>query len=405
MKIGLIREGKTPPDTRVALTPDQCLSLRENFSEIDLVVQPSFNRCFGDEEFCKKNTPLQSDLSDCEVLLGIKEVPIQDLIDSKTYFFFSHTKKKQAYNQKLMQALIAKNIRMIDYEALTYENGKRIIGFGFFAGVVGAHNALLTFGKKYELFDLKPAYECKDMLQMTAQYHHIQLPPIKIAVTGDGRVAHGIVHIMNVMGIEEVDADAFLNQTFSHPVYTRLRNEALYQHKVTRDYNREDFHSHPEQYNCLFQPFIQADILINGIYWDTNIPRLFEKEDVLKEDFNIKVIADVTCDENGSVPINLGASTIANPVYGYDKNSGTKAPAFINNHDIIDIMAVDNLPNELPRDASNTFGEHMLELIIPELLKEHSTILERATICENGQLGKHFEYLKDYAFPNQEHHA
>lgn len=405
MKIGLIKEGKIPSDTRVALTPMQCGSLAENFEGMDLVVQPSADRCFSDIEFVRNGIKLQDDLSDREVLLGIKEVPMNDLIPNKTYFFFSHTKKKQPYNQKLMQALLQKNIRMIDYEALTYENGKRIIGFGFFAGVVGAHNALLTYGKKYDLFELKPAHECKDMLQMTAQYHQVEFPPIKIVVTGAGRVAQGIVHIMNTMGIVEVESDAFLNNAYPYPVFTRLSNEQLYRHKITGKFNRDDFHKDPQHYECLFGNYLNADILINGIYWDTNIPRLFDKDDVLKDGFKIRVISDITCDEDGSVPINLGASSIPAPVYGYDKRAGRKAPPFINNHDIVDIMAVDNLPNELPRDASKVFGELMLELIIPELTKKQSNILDRATICENGKLGKHFTYLKDYAFPNKEHHA
>lgn len=403
MKLGLIKEGKIPPDNRVALSPKQCVNLLENFEEVDLVVEPSSNRCYADEEYRDCNIPMSSNLQDCDVLFGIKEVPVNDLIPDKTYCFFSHTKKKQSYNQKLMMALIAKRIRLIDYEALTYDNGKRIIGFGFYAGVVGAHNALLTYGKKFNLFGLKPAHACKDMLQMTAQYHHIKFPPVKIVVTGGGRVTKGVVHIMNAMGIREVDPQDFLSEEYDEAVYTVLDNEHLYRNKFTETYNRDEFHEYPKRYECLFQPFLGADILINGIYWDKDIPRLFETADINKPEFKLKVIADITCDENGSVPINLGASTIADPVYGISKVSGLKVEPFVNDEGIIDIMAVDNLPNELPRDASESFGHHLTELVIPELLKDYSAILERATICENGQLGKYFQYLEDYAFPNETH--
>lgn len=401
MKIGLIKEGKIPTDTRVALTPEQCLSLRENFNQVELVVQPSPNRSYHNDEYLEAGIMMNEDVSDCDVLLGIKEVPIKDLIPNKTYFFFSHTKKKQSYNQQLMKALIERKIRMIDYEALTYDNGKRIIGFGFFAGVVGAHNALLTFGKKYHQFDLKPAYQCKDMLQMVAQYQNIELPAVKIVVTGDGRVAHGIVHIMNAMNIIEVSPEEFLNTTYDVPVFTKLKNEHLYRNKRTQHYCREEFHAHPELYECLFTPYCSADILINGIYWDNNIPRLFEKYEVNNPDFNLSVIADVTCDKDGSVPINLGSSSIPDPVYGYNKQTGEMDLPFKNDPDIIDIMAVDNLPNELPRDASKVFGAHILEFILPELLKAESAILERATICKNGELGTNFQYLEDYAFPEK----
>ncbi|WP_129022040.1 NAD(P)-dependent oxidoreductase [Edaphocola flava] len=398
MKIGLIKEGKIPTDTRVALTPDQCMDVMRTHPNISIVVQPSSNRSYSDQEYIAAGVPMQDDLSDCDVLLGIKEVPVADLIPDKTYFFFSHTKKKQPYNQKLMHTLIEKKITMIDYEALTYDNGQRIIGFGFFAGVVGAHNALLTYGKKSGLFELKPAHECRDMADMVKQYRHIQLPPVKIVVTGDGRVANGILHVMEMMDIDSVAQNDFLDNEYPHPVYTNLKNELLYRNKETHEFHRNEFHEHPEQYECLFHPYIKADILINGIYWDTKIQRLFEKSDVNDPAFKLNVISDVTCDIDGSVPVNMGASTIADPVYGYDKKTGQQTAPFINDDSIIDIMAVDNLPNELPRDASNMFGDHIIKHILPELIAGDSTILDRATICSKGKLGSHFEYLSDYAY-------
>lgn len=398
MKIGLIKEGKTPPDTRVPLTPEQCADIQKQYPDIKIYVQPSPNRSYSDQEYKEARIELKEDLSDCDILMGIKEVPIDELIPNKTYFFFSHTKKKQPYNQKLMHALIDKKIRMIDYEALTYDSGQRIIGFGFYAGVVGAHNGILTYGKKHGLFNLKPAHECDDMADMIKQYREIQLPPVKIVVTGDGRVAHGILYIMEKMDIDSVAHTDFLGQEYDHPVYTNLKDETLYQNRETKTYNREEFHEHPERYECLFKPFIEADILMNGIYWDTNIERLFEKKDVNKPDFNISVISDVTCDIDGSVPINLEASSIADPVYGYDKKTGEKSHPFQDDKNVIDIMAVDNLPNELPRDASDMFGDHIIKYIIPELLAAESAMLDRATICQNGKLGPDFEYLSDYAY-------
>ena len=398
MNIGLIKEGKVPPDTRVALTPEQCADLQLQYPQIKIFVQPSPNRAYSDQEYEVAGITLQEDLSQCEVLFGIKEVPKETLIPNKTYFFFSHTKKKQSYNQGLMHALIDKKIKMIDYEALTYDSGQRIIGFGFYAGVVGAHNGLLAYGKKHGLFELKPAHQCKDMADMIKQYRTIQIPPIKIVVTGDGRVAHGILHIMEKMDIDSVAHTDFLNQNYDHPVYTNLKDETLYQNRETKSYNREEFHAHPERYECLFQPFVGADILMNGIYWDTKIERLFEIEDVHDPAFKLSVVSDVTCDIDGSVPINLEASTIADPVYGYNKTTGEKTAPFIQDNNIIDVMAVDNLPNELPRDASDMFGDHIIKYIIPELLAAESPMLARATICENGKLGPNFQYLSDYAY-------
>jgi saccharopine dehydrogenase (NAD+, L-lysine-forming) len=400
IKIGLIREGKIPPDTRVALTPNQCADVLQLYpNQVTIVAEPSPNRCFPDSEYINAGITLQDNLDDCDVILGIKEVKIEYLIPNKTFFFFSHTKKKQLYNQPLMHALIEKKIRMIDYEALTYEDGARILGFGFFAGVVGAHNGLMTYGKKSKLFSLIPAHACQDMDEMLKQYRYVKLPPVKIAVTGSGRVTAGILEIMHHWDIESVEPEDFLIKEYDYPVYTLLKGAALYENKNTETYSREDFHHHPEQYECKFLPFAHAaDILMNGIYWDKTIPRLFEKTDVHHPVFRIKVMADITCDEDGSVPINVGSSTITDPVYGIDRNTLGKVSPFQNNDTIIDVMAVDNLPNELPRDASHHFGEHLIKYILPELLNEQSDILNRATICEQGKLTAPFEYLSDYAY-------
>ncbi|KAA5535116.1 alanine dehydrogenase [Taibaiella lutea] len=401
IKIGLIREGKTPPDTRVALTPTQCADVLQFYSgQIEIVAEPSVTRCFPDAEYIKAGVNMQDNLEDCDVIFGIKEVKIEHLIPNKIFFFFSHTKKKQPYNQPLMHALIEKKVRMIDYEALTYEDGARILGFGVFAGVVGAHNGLMTYGKKTRMFSLIPAHACKDMDEMLKQYRYVKLPPVKIAVTGSGRVTAGILEIMHHWDIESVEPEDFLVKEYDYPVYTLLKGAALYENKNTGAYSRDDFHHNPEQYQCKFLPFTKAaDILMNGIYWDKSIPRLFEKSDVANPEFRIKIMADITCDEDGSVPINLGSSTIADPVYGIDRNTIEKVAPFQNDKDIIDVMAVDNLPNELPRDASEHFGEHIIKYILPELLKEKSDILDRATICKDGKLTTPFEYLSDYAYP------
>ncbi|HRP89833.1 MAG TPA: NAD(P)-dependent oxidoreductase [Edaphocola sp.] len=399
MRIGIIKEGKIPQDIRVALNPKHCKAIIQKYPDTQVFIEPSNTRAFTDEEYKNEQIPLINNLTDCDILFGVKEVPIPNLIPNKTYFFFSHTKKKQAYNQDLMQALIEKNIRMIDYESLTFENGKRILGFGFYAGVVGAHNALLTYGKKYKNFSLKPAHQCKDMAEMEAQYENIQFPNIKIIITGEGRVGQGILHTLNNMKIQEVGHEDFLNKEFKFPVFTLLKNEDLYRNKETLTYDKSEFYAHPEKYECMLQPFLKADILINGIYWDNNIPRLFEEEEVKHNYFQLKVIADITCDIDGSIPITLKATTIPNPAYGYIRTTKEKVAPYLNDDNIVDIMSVDNLPNELPRDASNNFGNLILEFIIPELFKAHSEILDRATICNNGKLGKHFEYLEDYAFP------
>jgi saccharopine dehydrogenase (NAD+, L-lysine-forming) len=342
---------------------------------------------------------MTDDLSRCDILMGIKEVPVQYLIPGKTYFFFSHTKKEQPHNKALMHALIEKRIRMIDYECLTYSDEQRILGFGLFAGIVGAHNGLLTYGRKFGAYQLPAAHTLKNYKELLAAYEHLKLPSIKIVMTGSGKVAAGVLDIFTQLDIESVEPADFLTHEYEYPVYTHLTGADLYARKDNDLFFRDDFHANPEAYKCLFSKYVnQADVLMNGIYWEEGIARLFEKEDVKRNDWRLNVIADISCDINGSVPINMGSTTIADPVYGVDRESLQRTAPYQNTKTIIDIMAVDTLPNELPRDAADYFGMHLSKYILPELLKADSEVLARAIICENGQLTKRYEYLKEYAY-------
>ena len=215
-------------------------------------------------------------------------------------------------------------------------------------------------------------------------------------MTGSGRVAHGVLEVMNLMGIHEVETDDYLRKRFSYPVYTQLRGADLYRNKETGGYNRQQFHEHPDKYRCQFSPYTsQTDILMNGVYWDKNVPRLFEKNEVTTENFIIQTIADITDDPGGSVPLNLGDQTIEDPVYGVDRNSFQKTVPYLSNS--IDIMAVGNLPNELPRDASRYFGEQLIKFVLEDLVKGSSAIIDKATIVKQGALTKYYSYLKEYA--------
>jgi alanine dehydrogenase len=394
LTIGLIKEGKVPADNRVALTPDQCKWLKKS-GLVNILVESSDTRCFTDAEYKKAGIEVAGNINNCDILLGIKEVPAVQLVQDKTYLFFSHTKKKQTYNQSMFHAMMDKNITLLDYECLEHEDGQRIIGFGFFAGIVGAHNGMMAYGKRTGLFDLGRVYEVKDYRELIHTYFGLKVPNIKVAVTGSGRVAHGIVEIMNLMGITEVEPDEYLEKKFSYPVYVQLKGQDLYTHKELKTYKREHFHEHASEYRSRFLPYTHStDILMNGVYWETNMPRLFEKEDI-DDSFVIQTISDITDDTNGSVPINLGDQTIANPVYGVNRKTLKKAKAFENGS--IDVIAVGNLPNELPRDASRYFGEQLLKHVLPDLLKGGNEIINRATILKNGKLTDKFLYLSDYA--------
>ncbi|MCX7728548.1 MAG: NAD(P)-dependent oxidoreductase [Bacteroidia bacterium] len=398
IKIGILREEKTPPDKRVPLTPLVCAELVKQYPQVQIVVQPSKIRCYTDEEYISFGIPLQEDLSDCDVLMGVKEVPVDKLIPNKIYFFFSHTIKKQAHNQKLMHALIEKKITMIDYETLTDKNHNRIIGFGRYAGIVGAYNAIRGYGLKYDLFRLKPAYQCRDRSEMEEELKRIKLPNIKIVMTGNGRVANGVIETLSVLHLRRVTPEEFLMSNYREPVYTQLTPRDYVERPDDHNFDLNDFFTHPEHFVSKFPPYTKhADIYISAHYWDPRSPKMFTFEDVQSPDFKISVIADITCDINGSVPTTIRASSVENPFYGFNVHTLSEDLPF--KKDCILIMAVDNLPTELPRDASDGFAKDLQERVLPHLLEEDTDqVIERATICKNGQLMPAFEYLADYAY-------
>ncbi len=396
IKIGLIREGKIPSDNRVALTPAQCKWIHKNHPGILVSAQHSDVRCYSDKEYSNAGVEVKENLDDCDILLGIKEVPVTMLIAGKTYLFFSHTKKLQPYNQQMLQAIVAKKITLIDYECLEHEDGARIIGFGFFAGVVGAHNAMMAFGNRTGAFHLDRVNSAKTFQHLIHTYFGLKIPNIKIAVTGSGRVAHGLLEIMNLLGIHEVEPEDYLAKKFKYPVYVHLKGANLYRPLDGSIYGREHFHNNPDDYQCIFKQYLpHTTILLNGVYWESRIPRLFELEDIGKNDFCIQTIADVTDDRFGSVPCNLGDSTIADPVYGVDKKTFLKTTPYLPGS--VDVMAVGNLPNELPKDASRYFGEQLIKHVLADLISGENTIIEKATIVKDGILTPEFEYMKAYA--------
>ncbi|MBX3255101.1 MAG: alanine dehydrogenase [Chitinophagaceae bacterium] len=396
ISIGLIREGKIPADNRVALTPAQCKWLQKQNQGIRVIAQSSPHRCFTDKEYLSAGIEVKDDVSGCDILLGIKEVPVDMLIPGKTYLFFSHTQKKQQHNREMFRAIIRNKITLIDYECLEHDDGQRIIGFGFFAGVVGAHNGLMAYGNRTGLYQLERVYKQRSFRELIHTYFGLRLPNVKIAVTGSGRVAHGILEIMNLIGIHEVEPDEYQHRRFAYPVYTQLKGADLYRHKLTGKYSRIDFHANANQYECTFLPYAeQTDILLNGIYWDQSVPRLFENEHISSDTFIIQTIADITDDKNGSVPVNLGDQTMEDPVYGVNRKTFEKTAPYVEGS--IDVMAVGNLPNELPRDASRYFGEQLIKYILEDLLANGSPIIERATMVKAGKLMPLYDYMKEYA--------
>ena len=398
MKIGLLREWKEPADKRVALTPDQCVQFTNKFPEIELVVEKSPDRTFSDQAYKKSGLTVVSDVSDCDILFGIKEVPIEKLIPNKTYFFFSHTIKEQAYNRDLLRAILEKNITLIDYETLTWFEGGRILGFGKWAGIAGAYNAFLTWGKKTDKFTLPPAYETDDYEESIRLLSELDLNRLRVVFTGNGRVADGIREVLEQMKLKECSPQEFISQPPRNAYFTQLTSWDLYHRKDGGPWDIQHFYNNHEAYCCEFDNFLPyTDILINGIYWEESMPPLFRVKNTKQSDFAIKVIADITCDVQGSVPITMEATNIYNPTFGWSKSEQKKVAPF--GEDTIDIMAVTNLPTELPKNASEEFGSLLLEHILPLVARrDKQSILKRATITTKGKLTKNYEYLTDFVY-------
>lgn len=398
LKLGLIKEGKIPNDKRVALTPKQCRRLREIYPKVQIMIEPSASRSFMDEEYDEQCFVLNENMDECDVLIGIKEVPVKNLIEGKTYLFFSHSVKKQEHNKDLLKAVLKKNIRLIDFELLTDKQGRRLVGFGRFAGLVGTYNAMRGYSIRYKMPEPKPAHTLNDLKELFLQAQKIKLPPIKIAFTGEGRVAGGVLEILQSMKIKQVTVEEYLaKEHFAEPVFVQLKPADYFQSKKGGTFDFNHFVQNPGEYSGNFKRFCNnTDMLISSAYWDPRSPVLFTAEEMTEPSFRIRIIADITCDIQGAIPSTLRSAIIEDPFYGYNPFTRKEELAFTKPTNIT-IMAVDNLPNELPRDASEEFGNSLIEKVFPSFMEQDKDgIIERATIARDGALTSRFEYLNSW---------
>jgi len=396
MKFGIIRERKNPPDRRVVLTPEACVKILAKYKEAEIIVEPSPIRVFNDKEYEAKGLQVVSEMEKCDVLIGVKEVPITDLIPNKKYFFFSHTIKKQPYNRNLLRAILEKNIELYDHEVITGTKGQRLVAFGRYAGIAGAYNGLRAYGLKFGLFQLPKAETLTDQRALILELRRVKLPNIKILLTGRGRVGNGAKEMLEAMGIKKVGVTDYLNKTFREPVYCQIDASEYNKRKDGVRGNKADFFAHPRDYKSNFFRFAEVtDFYIAGHFYGDGAPYLFTREDAKQQNFRIKVVADVSCDIDGPVATTIRPSTIADPIYGYDPITEMEVD-FKDSHAIA-VMAVDNLPCELPRDASVGFGDAFVKYVIPAFFNgDADGVLERARMTKDGKLTKRYSYLQDY---------
>lgn len=396
MKFGIIKERKNPPDRRVVFSPNELLNFKHKYADAEIVVESSDIRIFNDEQYREKGFVVTENMEDCDVLFGVKEVPIDALIPNKKYFFFSHTIKKQPYNRKLLKAVLEKNIELFDHETIVDENNARLIGFGRYAGIVGAYNGIRAFGLKYELFNLAKAETLPDQKALIERLKRNQLPNIKIVLTGSGKVAHGAKEMLDAMKIKQVTPENYLSKTYTQPVYTLIDVLDYNKRKDGQTLGKYDFYNNPADYESDFERFAnESDLFIAGHFYGNGAPIILSKEMLRSSKCKLKVVADVSCDIDGPIACTLKASTIADPIFAYlpseHKEVALTHPA------AIWVMSVDNLPCELPKDASEGFGDMFLKHVIPAFFNDDTEgVLKRAKITENGKLTPRFAYLQDY---------
>ena len=396
MKFGIIRERKNPPDRRVVLSPEACQKVLLTHSEAEIIIEPSPIRAFPDNHYKNNGLTVASNMGECDVLIGVKEVPVENLIPHKKYFFFSHTIKKQPYNRDLLQAILDKNIELYDHEVITNEKEQRLVAFGRYAGIVGAYNGFRAYGLKYGTYDLPKAETLSDQQELISELKKIKLPNIKVLLTGRGRVGNGSREMLDGMGMRRVNVSEYLQEDFQEPVYCQIDASEYNKRKDGVRGNKADFFANPEQYKSNFFRFAKVtDLYIAGHFYGEGAPYLFTREDAKHLDFKIKVVADVSCDIDGPVATTIRPSTIADPIYGYDPVSESETD--FTDPDAIAVMAVDNLPCELPRDASIGFGDAFLKNVIPAFFNgDKNGVLHRARMTQNGKLTERYSYLQDY---------
>jgi len=401
MKFGIIKERKSPPDRRVVFTPEELVRLKKEHPDAEIKVESSDIRIFPDQHYTDLGIEVVSDVSDCDVLFGVKEVPTYALIPNKKYFFFSHTIKKQVHNRELLKAILDKNIDLYDHETIVDENFKRLIGFGRYAGIVGAYNGIRAFGIKFELFNLPKAETLAGKDALVERLRRLVLPPIKIVLTGNGKVGNGAKEILQAMKVKEVSVENFLTKIYSEPVFVQI-DVLDYNKRIDgKPSEKKDFYTNPTAYTSDFERFTKvSDIFMAGHFYGNDAPVILTRDMLRANDCKIKVVADISCDVDGPIACTIKASTIAEPLFGYLPSEDREVDIF--HPGAIVVMSIDNLPCELPKDASEGFGEMFMKHVVPAFFNgDKDGILKRAKITENGQLTERFNYLQDYVNDNK----
>ncbi|MGC9363186.1 MAG: bifunctional lysine ketoglutarate reductase /saccharopine dehydrogenase family protein [Fidelibacterota bacterium] len=430
MRIGIRREDKNDYEARVPLIPEHVLQIREK-SAAEIFIQPSAIRAFRDTEYRQAGAAVSEDLSGCDLILAVKEIPINYFLPGKKYIFFSHTIKGQPYNMPTLKRMVDLKTTLIDYEKIVDENGRRLVFFGRFAGIAGMIDSFWALGKRLQdegistLFaNLKPALQYGDLKSVKKAYRDQaqrftregipqKLTPLIVGFAGYGNVSKGAQEIFDTFPYIEIqpeDLAAFYQKgVFSnkHLYKVVFKEEDLVEPRDSSGrFQLREYYQHPEKYKSKFDKHLPyLSMLINAIYWDSRYPRLVTKR-YLRDNFSwlpLKVIGDITCDVGGSIECNLAVTDSGNPVYVYNPDTGQIQYGTAGYGPVV--LAVDNLPCELPKESSTVFST-VLKDFIPQLLetdfsRDFESVnlppeLKRATILYHGQFTPDYTYMRDY---------
>ena len=402
--IGIVRESRND-ENRTPLVPEHIKKYKESNPNINFIIQPSNSRCFSDEEYELCGAKINENLNECSIIFGVKEIDPNILINNRTYLFFSHTfkinkqqKNIEKHKKDLLLSILNKKITLIDYENIRGKNGTRCLGFGRFAGIVGCYNTLNLLLRVLGRQSLASAYKINDYERLVLNLKNLYFPKTKILVTGDGRVAKGVIELLNQTNIKAVSKKDFLEKKFDQPIFCNLETKDYVTNNSSTNFNLEHFINNPQDYSSSALQYLkETNILISAHYWDPSSPKIFENED-LKDLQNLKIVGDITCDINGSVPTTIRSTTIEEPNYWIERYTLKEIDE---NNDGIAVMAVDNLPSELPRDSSTEFSEGIINEVLPFLLKEDDGRILNGTITTDGSFLEKYNYLNDYIRINE----
>lgn len=430
-KIGIRHEDKYVMERRVALPPKDAKKLIEK--GLQVYVEKSPKRIFTDEEYEKAGAFVTKSLADCPVIFGVKEIPVSIFEENKTYVFFSHVIKGQAYNMQMLTKMMEKECNLIDYEKIADDTGRRLIFFGRFAGLAGMINSLWSLGERLRVHGLDTPFtriqqshrydSLKDAEKAVKEIGEIiraeglpkELSPLTIGFTGYGNVSKGAQHIADLLPTVEISPEELLeikkrNRYSDKLVYKIVfKEEDLSEPKdPAQKFELHDYYNHPEKYKNQFEKYAdQLTILMNCMYWDDRYPRLLTKDFIEKiykyGEMKLKVIGDVTCDPDGSIEFTHKGTEIEDPVFVYDPVKREPTMGF--SGDGILVMAVDILPSELPRESSESFGQALIGFVPAIAKADYSKDFEkldlppeikRAMILHNGKLTPDYQYIEEY---------